>query len=65
MKLRRTDGKTVDAGTSVVRALGLLLSIVPLGLGFLWIAWDERRQGWHDKVAGTMVYRVSEKISLV
>lgn len=39
----------------VVRSLGYLLSMLPLGLGFLWIAWDRRKQGWHDKLAGTVV----------
>lgn len=41
----------------VVRSLGYLLSVLPLGLGFLWIAWDRRKQGWHDKLAGTVVIR--------
>lgn len=41
----------------VVRSVGYLLSALPLGLGFLWIAWDRRKQGWHDKLAGTMVIR--------
>ncbi len=27
------------------------------GLGFLWIALDGRKQGWHDKIAGTFVVR--------
>ncbi|HKF94921.1 MAG TPA: RDD family protein, partial [Gammaproteobacteria bacterium] len=29
----------------------------PLGLGFLWIAFDKRKQGWHDKLAATVVVR--------
>ena len=39
------------------RYFGYYLSILPLGLGFLWIAFDERKQGWHDKLAGTVVVR--------
>lgn len=65
LKICRVDDSKFTAGVAVVRALGLLLSIVPLGLGFLWIAWDERRQGWHDKIAGTIVYRVNEKMSII
>jgi uncharacterized RDD family membrane protein YckC len=38
-----------------VRALAYLISGLPLFLGFVWIAIDRRRQGWHDKIAGTMV----------
>ncbi|WP_216900149.1 RDD family protein [Synechococcus sp. CCY 9618] len=38
-----------------LRYLGYVLSTLPLLLGFLWVAWDPRRQGWHDKIAGTLV----------
>lgn len=65
LKLRRTDNSPVTPGVAVVRALGLLLAIVPLGLGFLWIAWDKDRQGWHDKIAGTTVRRVPDTVGLV
>jgi uncharacterized RDD family membrane protein YckC len=26
-----------------------------LNLGFIWVAFDKRKQGWHDKIAGTVV----------
>ncbi|HAG92928.1 MAG: RDD family protein [Pseudomonadales bacterium] len=56
-------GKIVDANTFeevsggrlVVRYLGYFVSILPLGLGLFWIAWDKRKQGFHDKLAGTVV----------
>ncbi len=41
----------------IVRYLGYFLSAAPLGLGFLWIGFDQRKQGWHDKLAGTVVVR--------
>ncbi|WP_317932713.1 RDD family protein [Halioxenophilus sp. WMMB6] len=37
------------------RFLGYIVSSVPCGLGFLWVAWDDRKQSWHDKMAGTVV----------
>jgi len=39
----------------VGRYLAYTLSTLPLGLGFLWIAWDPRKQGFHDKLARTVV----------
>ena len=39
------------------RYLGYYVSILALGLGFLWVAFDPRKQGWHDKLAGTLVIR--------
>ena len=39
----------------IVRFLAYLLSALPLYLGFLWVALDRRKQGWHDKIARTIV----------
>jgi uncharacterized RDD family membrane protein YckC len=39
----------------VIRFLGYFLSIFTFGLGFLWVAFDSRKQGFHDKVADTVV----------
>lgn len=50
-------GRTVSAGQAMGRYIGYFLSLLPLGLGFLWVAIDPRKQGWHDKVAGTVVIR--------
>jgi uncharacterized RDD family membrane protein YckC len=43
------------------RSLGLLLSMAPLGLGFLWVAFHPRKQAWHDKLAGTLVVRARRR----
>ena len=48
-------GKTPTTGRLVVRLLCYFVSALPLYLGFLWIAVDRRKQGWHDKIAGTVV----------
>jgi len=37
------------------RYLAYLVAFLPLCLGFLWVAFDKRKQGWHDKLAGTLV----------
>ncbi len=39
----------------VWRYLGYYVSTVPLLLGLVWVAGDSRKQGWHDKLAGTVV----------
>ncbi len=44
-------------GQAIIRYIGYYISSLPLFLGFLWIAWDRRKQGWHDKIAGTVVIR--------
>ena len=55
---RIVDAKTGAApstGKLVVRYFAYLVSSLPFGLGFVWIAIDRRKQGWHDKIAGTPV----------
>jgi len=55
------DAKTLgkpSTGQLIGRYLAYYLSTVVLMLGFLWIAFDRRKQGWHDKLAGTVVIRV-------
>jgi uncharacterized RDD family membrane protein YckC len=39
----------------LIRYVGYYLSTVPLLLGLIWVAVDPRKQGWHDKLAGTVV----------
>jgi uncharacterized RDD family membrane protein YckC len=41
----------------VGRYFAYFLSTIPLGLGLIWVAFDKRKQGWHDKLAGTVVIK--------
>lgn len=50
-------GGPASAGKYIARYLSYIISFVFLGLGFLWIAFDKRKQGWHDKLAGTVVIK--------
>jgi uncharacterized RDD family membrane protein YckC len=50
-------GNPPSTGQCVGRYLGYYVSMFPLGLGLLWVAFDKRKQGWHDKLAGTVVIR--------
>jgi len=65
LQVVRLDGRDMDWPTAVVRALSCFLSLVVAGLGFLWIAFDGDKQGWHDKIAGTVVVRAPKGRSLV
>ncbi len=50
-------GNTLTVGQSIGRYLGYYVSAIPLGLGLIWVAFDPKKQGWHDKLAGTVVIR--------
>ncbi len=60
------DARTLAAPSTaqnIVRYFGYFLSLLPLGLGFLWIGFDRRKQGWHDKIAGTVVIKGKPRTS--
>ncbi|HWJ34902.1 MAG TPA: RDD family protein [Steroidobacteraceae bacterium] len=65
LKVVRLDGRQLDWETAIVRALGCFLSLAVAGLGFIWIAFDDANQAWHDKIAGTVVVRVPKGVPLV
>lgn len=49
------DGQPISYGLAVIRWLGMLLSAAVILIGFIWVAFDARKQGWHDKIASTFV----------
>jgi uncharacterized RDD family membrane protein YckC len=52
-----TSGEAPNGGQMIGRYLGYFIALFPLGLGILWVGLDKRKQGWHDKLAGTVVVR--------
>ena len=52
-------GKAPSVKQCIGRYFAYILSAIPLGLGFLWVAFDPKKQSWHDKLAGTVVVKVS------
>lgn len=65
LRVVRVDGRPLEWETAIVRALGCFLSLVVCGLGFIWIAFDQNQQAWHDKIAGTVVVRVPKSMPLL
>lgn len=60
LSLRVVDaetGATLSVGQSIGRYFAYFLSTIPLLLGFFWIGFDSRKQGWHDKLAKSVVVR--------
>lgn len=57
VKVIRDNGEEMTLGYAFLRWVGYLVSYTFLCLGFLWVAFDGRKQGWHDKIAGTLVIR--------
>lgn len=54
-------GNTMSTGQAILRYLAYFVSILPLFLGLVWVAFDPKKQGWHDKIAGTVVIRPKDR----
>jgi uncharacterized RDD family membrane protein YckC len=39
----------------IIRYLGYFVSLLPFGLGYFWVAFDKKKQSFHDKLAKTLV----------
>lgn len=60
LKLKIVDAKTGGKPSTarfIGRYLAYYVSAIPLLLGLIWVGIDKRKQGWHDKLAGTVVIK--------
>jgi uncharacterized RDD family membrane protein YckC len=67
LRLKIVDSRTGQAastGQLIGRYFGYYISTIPLLLGFVWVGIDKRKQGFHDKLSGTVVIRNTEKESV-
>ncbi|WP_457003437.1 MULTISPECIES: RDD family protein [unclassified Luteimonas] len=50
-------GSSLTVGQAILRYVAYFVATLPLLIGIIWVAFDPRKQGWHDKIAGTVVIR--------
>ena len=55
MKVVDMDGNKISFGKANVRYWSKIISAITLYIGFIMVAFTERKQGLHDKIAGTLV----------
>lgn len=51
----KDTGAKIGLKQAIIRYVGYILSAIPFFIGFFWIAGSAEKQGWHDKLAGTLV----------
>jgi uncharacterized RDD family membrane protein YckC len=49
------DGRRLSVLKALIRNFGKILSSLAFGIGYIAILWDDHKQAWHDKMAGTYV----------
>ena len=54
------SGNFPSVAQSIGRYFGYVVASIPLCVGLLWIGFDSKKQGWHDKLAGTIVVRTKK-----
>ena len=52
-----SSGAALTPGQALIRYAGYFLALMPLGAGLIAVAFDPRKQGWHDRLAHTVVVR--------
>jgi uncharacterized RDD family membrane protein YckC len=60
LKIVDANGAQPSTGQYLSRYFAYLISMLPLFLGYFWVAWDRHKQAWHDKLARTYVIRVTK-----
>ena len=55
LRVVTVEGRSLTVWRAILRFIGYMIAALPFFLGFAWILVDDRRQGWHDKLAGTYV----------
>jgi uncharacterized RDD family membrane protein YckC len=63
LRLKVVDIKTSEPLSfwqAIIRYFGYLPAVFCLFIGIIWIVFDKRKQGWHDKLASTAVIRVNK-----
>jgi uncharacterized RDD family membrane protein YckC len=57
IRVVKLNGEPIQTTDVLLRYFGYWLNSAIFGLGWLWALWDQDRQGWHDKLANTIVVR--------
>jgi uncharacterized RDD family membrane protein YckC len=58
LRVVQSTGYPVTFGVAFLRWVGYIISAAVFCLGFIWIIFDRKKQGWHDKIAGTVVQKI-------
>lgn len=58
MRIVNEQGNYIGIPMAILRYIGKIVSAIILGIGYLMIAWDSKKQGLHDKIAKTFVVKI-------
>ena len=59
LKVIQKTGEPMTLGVAFLRWVGYVISGLIFNLGFIWVAFDSKKRGWHDMIAATYVIRIN------
>jgi len=60
LRIVNEKGEYIGIPSALFRYIAKIISALILGIGYLMIAWDAKKQGLHDKIAKTYVVKVGK-----
>jgi uncharacterized RDD family membrane protein YckC len=63
LRVEREDGTLLTWGDATKRLAAAVLSLLPIGLGFVWILFDREGRAWHDRLSRTRVVLLPKRVS--
>ena len=59
LKVIQKTGEPMTLGVAFLRWVGYVISGLIFNLGFIWVAFDSKKRGWHDMIAATYVIKLN------
>lgn len=59
LRLMADNLKPIGIPRAIARFFATFVSSLVFCLGYIWVGFAERKQGWHDKIAGTVVVKAN------
>ncbi len=57
IKITKENGNKITYQDAILRYFAAILSGIALGIGYLWMIWNPKKQTWHDIIAKTVVVK--------
>jgi uncharacterized RDD family membrane protein YckC len=60
LRVERREGGPITWWHALLRFLGAVPTLLPAGIGLLWVLVDRERLAWHDRISGTRVVQLRQ-----
>jgi len=57
IRVVKVDGSEIRTTDALIRAVGYYVNTMVFMIGWIWALFDDKKRGWHDIFAGTIVVK--------